>query len=256
VIRLDLHSAKSKKKRTFSYLASASLGQVWPSFRQYLSEHFEWSPQILEITQRSQEQLNLRQYFAINDGRDPYMAIHLRRGDFSDHCSRLADTKASFTTWAGLQSLKPSTLPPALDTTDPGNILLHCYSPLNRILDAISLQARTHPHIRTIHILHDAAIDHPQVWIDILKLKTAFTNAVWAARNGWGESGPIQRVTHSGMIPLRSGENDFSIAVDMEIARRADVFIGNGYSSLSSQVIALRMATKDANSEMKDMTLL
>ncbi|THV05078.1 hypothetical protein K435DRAFT_835028 [Dendrothele bispora CBS 962.96] len=243
----------------WNYLASSALEQVWPSFQQYLFQHFEWSAQILEIVERSQTHLNLRPYptIAIEDqDDDPYMALHIRRGDFSSHCHTLAEAQTSFTTWAGLRSIKSSILPPVLDTADPENILLHCYSPLTRILDAVTLQARKHPHVRVLHILHDAAIDHPKVWIDILKLETALQDPAWAARNGWGDSGPIRRITHSGMIPLNTGENDFAIAVDMELARRAEVFIGNGYSSLSSQIIALRMATENANGKTEDMTLL
>jgi hypothetical protein len=52
----------------------------------------------------------------------------------------------------------------------------------------------------------------------------------------------MKRITDSSMVPIRRGEYDFAVAVDMELARRAEVFIGNGYSSLSSQVVAMRIA--------------
>ncbi|KAF5348678.1 hypothetical protein D9758_006828 [Tetrapyrgos nigripes] len=240
----------------WNYLASPFVGQMWPSFQAYLSKHFEWSPQIIDIVKRTQEHLELRPYSVKHEQGDSYMAIHIRRGDFSGHCASLAESEASFTTWANLPSLQSSVLPPALDISHPENVMLHCYSPLGRILDAITLQARRHPHIRTLHILHDAAIDHPIVWLDVLKLETALTDHDWAARNGWGESGPIRRITHTGMIPLQRGEYDFEIAVDVELARLADVFIGNGYSSLSSQIIALRMGTEDANGDIGDITLM
>jgi hypothetical protein len=37
------------------------------------------------------------------------------------------------------------------------------------------------------------------------------------------------------------GDGDWAVCVDVELARRAEVFIGNGYSSLSTQVVALRL---------------
>lgn len=63
----------------------------------------------------------------------------------------------------------------------------------------------------------------------------------------------MKRITHSGMLPLRWGEADWAVAVDVELARRAGVFIGNGFSSLSTQVLALRLG--DGGSS-EDITLL
>ncbi|KAE9409131.1 hypothetical protein BT96DRAFT_962330 [Gymnopus androsaceus JB14] len=210
----------------WNYLSSSALSQVWPSFQQYLGRYFAWSPQILDITRRTQKELRLRPHQSHytqhdssnqNQSGDSYMALHIRRGDFKSHCASLASSQTPFTTWASLSSLRDS-----------------------RILSAITLQAQAHPHVRTLHILHDASIDHPNVYIDIMKLKAALTNPDWAARNGWGESGPMRRITESSMIPIKHGEYDFTVAVDMELARWADVFVGNGYSSLSSQVVAMK----------------
>jgi hypothetical protein len=61
-------------------------------------------------------------------------------------------------------------------------------------------------------------------------------------------------VTHSGSLPVRSGESDWAVAVDVELARKANVFIGNGYSSLSSQIVALRLAKDGART--RDITLI
>lgn len=64
----------------------------------------------------------------------------------------------------------------------------------------------------------------------------------------------MKRVTHSGQIPVRWGEADWAVTVDVELARRAEAFIGNGYSSLSTQVMALRLGA-DAG-RIEDITLL
>jgi hypothetical protein len=40
------------------------------------------------------------------------------------------------------------------------------------------------------------------------------------------------------MWPIKWGKADFAASADVELVRRAEVFIGNGYSSLSAQAIA------------------
>lgn len=64
----------------------------------------------------------------------------------------------------------------------------------------------------------------------------------------------MKTVTHSGTLPLRRGESDWAVAVDVELAREANIFIGNGYSSLSTQIVALRLAKEGSRTE--DITLL
>lgn len=168
------------------------------------------------------------------------MAIHLRRGDFEDHCLYLAETRQGFTTWATLPLIQQTIYSPALDTYNATSVMAHCYPSLHRILDVISDQARNKSHLRRLHVLHDGAWDHPLVYLQFYKLAEALKNAEWAERQGW-EGGPMLRVTHSSDVPIYSGERDWSVCIDVELARRAEVFIGNGYSSLSTQVIALRL---------------
>lgn len=169
---------------------------------------------------------------------EPYLALHLRRGDFEAHCHSLAEEHMGFTTWAALPMLNPSTLPPTLNST---NIFEHCYPTLERILAAIDVYARARPHLRKVHVLHDGAWDHPLVYVQHYKLEAALTSVLRARAAGW-VNGPMRRVTHSGSVPLEWEESDWAVTVDVELARRAEVFIGNGFSSLSSQVLALRLA--------------
>lgn len=68
-------------------------------------------------------------------------------------------------------------------------------------------------------------------------------NEIWARRNHW-PGGPMTRVLQSSdaqSVKIR-GESDFGVALDVELARRAVGFVGNGYSSLSTQIVALRLA--------------
>ena len=238
----------------WSYLASPGIHTIWPSFQKYLSNHFKWSDNVLAIVDRAQEKLRLKSGSAdVSSEREPYMALHLRRGDFEGHCKSLAERQQGLTTWATLPLLQSAMFPPLLDTSNATSIMEHCYPSLYRILDAVSHQARSHPHLRTLHILHDGAWDHPLVYLQVYKLAEALKNAAWAEKQGW-KNGPMLRVTHSGDLPIANGERDWSVCVDVELARRAEVFIGNGYSSLSTQIIALRLGAD--NGMVEDLTLV
>lgn len=214
---------------------------IWPTFQHYIHNHFRWSDNVLDIVNRTQSSLNLRPRSAPDTAQgDAYMALHLRRGDFEDHCKYLAGKHEGFTTWATLPVLAPAILAPALDTYNVTTVMDHCYPSLRRILTAISAQARTRPHVRTLHILHDGAWDHPTVYLQFYKLAEALKNSEWAKEQGW-VGGPMRRVTQSADVPIKRGEYDFAVCVDVEIAARAEVFVGNGYSSLTTQVVALRL---------------
>ncbi|KAG6844627.1 hypothetical protein H0H87_005484 [Tephrocybe sp. NHM501043] len=233
----------------WDFLASPALHFIWPEFKKYLANHFQWSGAIETISQRAHQDLNLRS----GDEGDPYVALHFRRGDFEGHCHSLAEHQTGFTTWATLPSLQPSISPPALDTTNTTSVIDHCYPTLHRIVEIIDSLVHDKPHLRTLHVLHDGAWDHPLVYAQHYSLEATLTNAARARTAGW-VGGPMKRVTHSGQVPIRWREADWAVMVDVELARRAEIFIGNGYSSLSTQVVALRLGADGGRVE--DIALL
>ncbi|KAF9522659.1 hypothetical protein CPB83DRAFT_864130 [Crepidotus variabilis] len=224
---------------TWDFLASPDFSNIWGSFQEYLKKHFEWSLPIKYIADRTQRKLGLLPA----RGGEPYMALHLRRGDFEGHCPGLARKQLGFTTWASLPILLPSILGPPFNRTDPVSVVQHCYPSLDRIFEAITVQARRNPHIHRLHILHDA-MDERQYNDLVTKLK----DPAQTARAGW-TGGPMQAITQSSDIPIQKCERDWEVCLDEEIGRRAAVFIGNGYSSLSSQIIALRLGADRGNVE-------
>jgi len=60
--------------------------------------------------------------------------------------------------------------------------------------------------------------------------------------SGWA-GGPMHGATQSADAPKVWGEGDWAICVDVELARQAEEFIGDGYSSLSTQVMAVGLGT-------------
>jgi hypothetical protein len=125
----------------------------------------------------------------------------------------------------------------------------HCYPDITRFVKVVDTYARARPHLRHLHVLHDGSWDHPLVTFQRYRLEAALKRS----GRDW-PGGPMKRVTHSGMLPIHLGEADFAVAVDVELARNAEVFIGNGFSSLSSQVLALRLGADQGRTE--DITLL
>ncbi|KJA20077.1 hypothetical protein HYPSUDRAFT_142836 [Hypholoma sublateritium FD-334 SS-4] len=237
---------------TWNFLSSSGIHAIWPGFQGYIRHHFKWSDNVLAIVNRTETTLNLRPQSAPDSAPGaPYIALHLRRGDFEDHCKFLAATHEGFTTWATLPLLQPAVLPPALDTYNATTVLAHCFPALRRVLGAISAHARARPHLRALHVLHDGAWDHPGVFLAFYKLAEALTNAPWAEAEGW-TGGPMTSVTQSADVPVKRGEYDFAVCVDVELAARAEVFVGNGYSSLSTQVVALRLGR---GGKVDDITL-
>ena len=209
---------------------------------------------MLAIVDRAQAALGLKSGLdGVSLEREPYMALHLRRGDFEEHCQILGGWHQGTTTWATLPFLQSAMFPPSLNVSNATSILEHCHPTLYRILDAVSHQARSHPHLRRLHVLHDGAWDHPLVYLQYYKLVEALKNTAWTEKQGW-KNGPMLRVTHSGDVPIAKGERDLSVCVDVELGRRAEVFIGNGYSSLSTQVIALRLGAD--NGTVEDVTMI
>ena len=237
----------------WSYLESPGIHTIWPSFQEYLANHFRWSDNVLAIVDRTQAKLRLKSRLDdVSIEGEPYMALHLRRGDFEDHCKILGERHEGTTTWATLPFLQPAMFPPSLDISNHSSIMQHCYPTLYRILDAVSHQARSHPHLRRLHVLHDGAWDHPLVYQQYYQLAEALKNTAWTKKQGW-KNGPMLRVTHSGDVPISRGERDYSVCVDVELGRRAEVFIGNGYSSFSTQIVALRFGADKG--KLEDLTL-
>ncbi|KAJ3735656.1 hypothetical protein DFJ43DRAFT_990967 [Lentinula guzmanii] len=218
-----------------AYLSSPTAESIWPLFQKHLARWFQWSPQILDIVERTQAQLNLRRQFSNLHG-EPYIALHLHRKEFLEHCKTAAQQHLGFMNWANLPAVLSTTLPPRLNPGNDSSVMEHCSPSLSRVMDAIDRQVRRKPYLRSVHIIHDGVAS-----TDLRKLENALKNPGRAQRAGW-TYGPIKSLTHSAMVPHEPEEVDFLVGADVELARRAEVFIGNGYSSLSSYIVALRMA--------------
>ena len=164
---------------------------------------------------------------------DPFnrmLAIHLRRGDFKEACLSLSNWNSTFYSWNLHDFLPDKFVPPpggGWGTNTPENEALymkHCLPSdediLQKIrdsrkdyLDTVKKQGRK----EEIDVLYLLTNDNSE-WLDeVKKIMKA---------DGW------KVVATSRDLKLDAEGKDVGMAVDMEIARKASVFIGNGVSVL------------------------
>jgi hypothetical protein len=158
---------------------------------------------------------------------DRMMAIHMRRGDYLGQCRHLAKWSSSFFGWNQLPFLPDRFEVPSGGET-PENTIIYmkrCWPTVEQTLEKVREareayvrqyegKARSRAVLDVIHVLSDG----DEGWLRELQqgLKT----------HGWGT------VTLSRDLVLDSEQTGVAMAVDMEIARKAAVFIGNGVSPL------------------------
>ncbi|KAL0064325.1 hypothetical protein AAF712_008771 [Marasmius tenuissimus] len=170
--------------------------------------------------------------------RNPYsrvMAVHIRRGDFEEACHRLAYYNSTFYSWNLLPDLPDHFRVPAGMKWDSPEYKefyqVRCYPEVDLIVKKI-LDSRD-DYIKSLH--------GEEVVLDTMYL---LTNAKgdWLAglkerlkSQGWNSI-----VTSKDLI-LNAEQMDANMAVDMDLARRAAVFIGNGWSSFTSNIVHRRL---------------
>ena len=163
--------------------------------------------------------------------RDPYermMAVHVRRGDYNAQCLSLANWNSTYYSWNLLDILPDKFIPPPGGTpgeNTPENIemyMSHCLPTLNEIALTIS-------NARDAYINHAPSLNRTMETIYILtndrsEWLTSLKETL--QRTGWSS------VVTSNDLILDQEQLAVSMAVDMDIARRAAVFIGNGVRDL------------------------
>ncbi|KAH7908564.1 hypothetical protein BJ138DRAFT_1091036 [Hygrophoropsis aurantiaca] len=200
---------------------------------------FTWSPLVQSAVTRNFALLQPESPKDLYDVSSPVtlpglVAVHLRRGDYKRHCPNLAKWGAEYMGFNQHPSL-PDRFDPQPYKNDSSILedyyLEHCLPTIDQVVIRLRELRREHPHLRRVYVLsNDWAW-----WLDALKEALE--------EDGWDD------LTSSLDIQLDAEQYYVAMAVDMAIAEKADVFVGNGFSSLSSNVVMLRMAKgMEANS--------
>ncbi|KAF8206450.1 hypothetical protein K438DRAFT_1817226 [Mycena galopus ATCC 62051] len=166
---------------------------------------------------------------------DPFqrmLAMHIRRGDYKKSCENLASFGSSFYSWNLLPFLPDVFTPLAEGHPDRiAKAMEHCSPGLDALLKKVRDARADFVHAsqggqQTLDVLYLLTNEHDE-WLDELK-KTL-------GKDGWGT------IVTSHELELDAEQLDVSMAVDMDIARRAAVFIGNGWSSFTSNIVYRRL---------------
>ncbi|KAJ3998831.1 hypothetical protein F5050DRAFT_1805612 [Lentinula boryana] len=170
--------------------------------------------------------------------RDPYdrmMAIHIRRGDFKEACMRLAYYNSTFYSWNLLPQLPDSfEVPPSMiwNSSEYNQYYVErCFPEQQAIVNKVG-------EARKAYI---TAGKHEKRTLDVMYLLTNAKGAwletmiTYLKEDGW------HTIVTSKDLELNAEQTDVNMAVDMDIARKAAVFIGNGWSSFTSNIVHRRL---------------
>ncbi|RDX54563.1 hypothetical protein OH76DRAFT_976578 [Lentinus brumalis] len=158
------------------------------------------------------------------------LVLHIRRGDFKGHCHDvLARRSIGFTGFNSFPSLPDQWDLPS-DISDHEKRALytrHCFPDIDMIVEHVEEVRRTAEGRGLAHVY--IMTNGSPSWV--AKLKSALR-----AKHDWAH------ISSSRDLMLNPEQKYVAQAMDMLVAQRAQVFIGNGFSTLSGMAVMLRMA--------------
>jgi hypothetical protein len=214
---------------------TARILSLWEGFRDSpVSRLFATSPVVQAAVDRNEYLFMPRgPRPPVPVSRNPYdrmLAIHLRRGDFKEACLSLANWNSTFYSWNLLPDLPDKFInPPGWQwgKNTPENVAFYlerCYPTDEFIFNKIKasrddyIRAAKPGEIRHLDVLFLLTNDKTD-WITNLKKELS--------KDGWNT------IVTTRDLELDQEQKDVGMAVDMDFARKAAVFIGNGVSSIS-----------------------
>ncbi|KAJ6586439.1 hypothetical protein DFH09DRAFT_1143376 [Mycena vulgaris] len=259
----------------YIFIGSRRVLSVWPSYGTSPTlKYFAWSPLITAALFRNFHLLSPHALpeFLIPQGEPPHtfksfrpyhpseppvaglLGIHVRRGDYEGHCVNLANGGAEYNAWnllgepeitirpsvPGFQSSTPQgyvwpALPDHLDVPDGQSrrdaAFAHCWPSPEVIVERArkiretSASGVTPQALRRVYV----STNGERQWVAGL---VALLKA-----DGWDQ------VFSSLDMELTPEERGVGQAVDMSVLTGAETFIGVGFSSLTSNVVQIRLAS-------------
>ncbi|KAI0245909.1 hypothetical protein BJV78DRAFT_229049 [Lactifluus subvellereus] len=229
---------------------SKRLLDIWPSFiTSPILTHFSWSPLITSALALNAHLIHPALYSATPSDFTPsshptplsgLLALHIRRGDYLEHCNVIANWSASFMGFNEFPELPDRFSPPAVPnwgSAPPEELAryrAHCSPEIEQIVARVrEVRVSILPTTRLtrLYVLTNGRAD----WVQELR----FALQEDARREGLDE---WERIGTSRDLRLTVEQRHNSHAVDMAVAQRAEVFIGTGFSSMTSNPVMLRAA--------------
>jgi hypothetical protein len=195
--------------------------------------HFSWSPLIIAALQANARVIHpaLSSITAAtltpSSNRNPLsglLALHIRRGDYIDHCAHLAAFSAHFMGFNEFPGLPDSFSPLSDEAERQLQYRAHCFPDIEQIVARVrEVRASLLPTTRLsrAYVLTNG---RPE-WLEELK------NALQEDARGEGLD-PWVHIGTSRDLRLTKEQRHNSQAMDMAVAQRAEVFLGNGVRGL------------------------
>lgn len=164
-------------------------------------------------------------------------AVHLRRGDYSGHCLYLSKHNTPYqgmNQYPGiLDRFDPLEFDPSAPSPDNDSYhhyLPHCLPTIPEIVERLRAVRAENPQLSLtkVYLLSNGR----RWWLDEL----------WTALRADGWEPVKEGLGSSQDLVLTRQEQYVSGAVDMAIAEKAEMFVGNGFSSLTGNIVMLRLA--------------
>ncbi|KAH9913459.1 uncharacterized protein BXZ73DRAFT_106934 [Epithele typhae] len=220
-----------------------AMHDIWPEFSTSpIITHWRWSP-LIELAYDMNRELfqpsdtTVEPFYAANTAltnkaRYPQihglLALHVRRGDFVEHCDNLRNWASTFLGFNSMHDMLDRFEPRPPGEPDLNAVYMpRCWPTVEQIVKKVH-QVRQTPAGKGLKRVHIMSNGRPEY---LAELKQAL----------WKEGGWEAVVTSREML-LNWEQKHVSMAVDMLIGQRAQVFIGNGFSTLTSNVVMMRKA--------------
>ncbi|KAG6861312.1 hypothetical protein C0995_001631 [Termitomyces sp. Mi166 len=215
----DCVEIDSKEKVIFD--RANRIVSLWPEFsRSPIITKYLWSPLVYSAVLRNfpvlqPESIPALYDFSANTTLSGLIALHLRRGDYRRHCPRLAEWRSQYN---GLNQL--SELPDKFDSSpytyksDEYNdyYMEHCLPTVEQLVSRLSDIRKENRGLKRVYVLTNAW----GFWLNGLKKALL--------KDGWED------LKSTLDLSLDSKQSQVAAAVDMAIAERSQVFVGNGVS--------------------------
>ncbi|KAL1951009.1 hypothetical protein VTO73DRAFT_158 [Trametes versicolor] len=215
---------------------------IWPSLKTSpILTEFRWSQLIEDAYTLNRRLFTHVSWFSNLFSTDAYpydvipglLALHIRRGDFEGHCLHFAKWSSQYNGFNQFPELPDHFAQPEQagwgEPTEEGKqiYLRHCFPDIQQIVQRVS-EVRATPAgqgLKDIYIMTNGK----KPWVADLK-------AALKATGGW------DHIASSRELVLNKEQQYIAQSVDMLIGQRAQVLIGNGFSSLTSNIVMMRMA--------------
>lgn len=205
---------------------------IWPYLaKSPVSTHWDWSPFIHDAFRKNRhvfESTKTTLFGGLFDSQEEttadiipgLLAIHVRRGDFEDHCAHLAKWNADWHAFNSFPEFRDKFNQPTdggWGETSEENAKLyvkHCYPSIEQIVEKVRrVRVEAADPLRYLYILTNG----PTLWVEELE-------SALAKDTEWDHVGS------SRDLKLTWEQKFVAQALDMYVAQRAQVFIGNGVS--------------------------